>query len=563
MFGCDDNQATGITVIGENDIVCGRGGAALKHSGNLAYRKIVNINKTLYATCLKAEKLRISRSIVAAIREVNGRFLEREDGKISTTLDERNPDGSPVKWRDIGDRRAIEKTSQALREGQPKLLKKLQQGDVEMAQVGMNGTNNFSSPNDMNYGANCPTSIDGHDHPNYRMQTGVNSPLPPLPQMSAPMDDHVSYHYDQTHVYQPLQTPSNSCTGENPAFLNQDSFQMMIGDESSSQGHDGPFPEHTTSQQVNRYQGTNDLEQSVTSYHDSWQAHPTPLPFQIRSSFNIGNDDSKHLLQCLDLDSKRSSVNSNFTNNSRGSFSHQDFSKKRSSVSFKRGRDSLISVGSHFSEFSNWDTHSLDSAMDIAEREIDLQLLGDDAIDFDWGNSFYEDNLAAREQQANHAANEASAHQGEAMKRGSIGFVHGDASKRGSIGFAPFGDMPLRGSILKRIPRFSHNSQNAFPFAALNETDPGLLFTSTFDAKPGGVNCGTDVSGLISERRKSAVVFELMADQQRRMSNNRISNFSLFSEIGSVYRREIGSTMSIQSADIRELIDMDDDDCEL
>ena len=79
----------------------------------------------IYATCLKTEKLRISKSIVAAVREINGRFLEREDGKTSTTLDEKDADGNPVKWRDIGDKKAIEKTSQALREGQPKLLKNL------------------------------------------------------------------------------------------------------------------------------------------------------------------------------------------------------------------------------------------------------------------------------------------------------------------------------------------------------------------------------------------------------------------------------------------------------
>ncbi|KAL3801799.1 hypothetical protein HJC23_001195 [Cyclotella cryptica] len=559
MFRYDDNQATGITVIGENDIVCGRGGAALKHSGNLAYRKIVSINKTLYATCLKAEKLRISKSIVAAIREVNGRFLEREDGKISTTLDEKNPDGSPVTWRDIGDRRAIEKTSQALREGQPKLLKKLQQGEVDQSQISINGTNNFSTSNDVNYDAKHPVSNGLQDSVHYDMETDIHSPVPTLPQISAPIDEQMNYEYGQTQVFQSSPTPTASFSGGNPAFLKQDSFQMMIGDEISSHGNGDPLPD-PTSQQMNRHQDSDHPKQSVTSYNDSWQAHPTPLPFQIHSSINMGKDDSKHLLQCLDLESKRYSVNSNFTNNSQGSYCHQDVSKKRPSVSFKRGRDSLISLGSHFSEFSNWDTHSLDSAMDIAEREVDLQLLGDDAIDFDWGNSFYENNLAAREHQASQVENEASAHQGEAIKRFSIGFANGEAPKRGSIGFAPFGDLPpSRGSILRRTPRFSI-SQNAFPYAALNEADPGMLFTSTFDTKPGGVNSGTDVSGLFGERRKSAVAFELMSDQQRRMSTNRISNFSMFSEIGSIYRRDVGSTMSIQSADIRELIDMDDDD---
>lgn len=93
------------------DVLCGRGGAALRHPGNTAYRRLVTLNKGLYATCLKAEKLRISRSIVVAVREQNGRFLER-DLKKGT-------------WFDIGDRKATEKTSQALREGQPSLRKKI------------------------------------------------------------------------------------------------------------------------------------------------------------------------------------------------------------------------------------------------------------------------------------------------------------------------------------------------------------------------------------------------------------------------------------------------------
>jgi len=101
----------GIEEPGETDVLCGRGGAALRHPGNQTYRRLVHLNKGLYITCLKAEKLKISRSIVAAIREQNGRFLEKE-GKAST-------------WYDIGDKKAMEKTSQALREGQPKLRQKI------------------------------------------------------------------------------------------------------------------------------------------------------------------------------------------------------------------------------------------------------------------------------------------------------------------------------------------------------------------------------------------------------------------------------------------------------
>lgn len=89
------------------DVLCGRGGASLKHPGNLMYRRLVHMNKAYYITSVKTEKLKISRSIVAAVREQSGRFLER--------------DGIKGTWYDIGDKKAIEKTSQALREGQPKL----------------------------------------------------------------------------------------------------------------------------------------------------------------------------------------------------------------------------------------------------------------------------------------------------------------------------------------------------------------------------------------------------------------------------------------------------------
>ena len=92
-------------------VLCGRGGAALRHAGNQTYRKLVSLNKGLYITCLKTEKLKISRSIVAAIREKKGRFLEK--------------DAASGTWYDIGDKKAVEKTSQALREGQPKLRQQI------------------------------------------------------------------------------------------------------------------------------------------------------------------------------------------------------------------------------------------------------------------------------------------------------------------------------------------------------------------------------------------------------------------------------------------------------
>ena len=95
-----------------NDVLCGRGGAVLRHPGNQYYRRLVNLKKPLYLTCLTTEKIQISQSIVACIKEMNGRFLERDAIKAGV-------------WNDIGDKKATEKTSQALREGQSKLRKQM------------------------------------------------------------------------------------------------------------------------------------------------------------------------------------------------------------------------------------------------------------------------------------------------------------------------------------------------------------------------------------------------------------------------------------------------------
>ena len=85
---------TGITTYSDADVLCGRGGMAQKHVGNKTYRALVNLNKQLYASCRTTEKIKISRSIVAAIREQKGRFLEKEPNSET--------------FYDIGDKKAVE-----------------------------------------------------------------------------------------------------------------------------------------------------------------------------------------------------------------------------------------------------------------------------------------------------------------------------------------------------------------------------------------------------------------------------------------------------------------------
>ncbi len=86
--------------------MCGRGGGSNNHPGNESFRELVNEVKVPYVNCPKREKPLIARRIVEAVRNQTppGRFLCKDSKGL---------------WNDIGDGRAREKTSQALREGAP------------------------------------------------------------------------------------------------------------------------------------------------------------------------------------------------------------------------------------------------------------------------------------------------------------------------------------------------------------------------------------------------------------------------------------------------------------
>ena len=89
------------------DILCGRGGLTNHHKGNKRFRDIVALHRADYVRAPKVQKPDVARLIVGAIRTGTppGRFLRKDN---DTGL-----------WYDIGDKRATEKTSQALREKLP------------------------------------------------------------------------------------------------------------------------------------------------------------------------------------------------------------------------------------------------------------------------------------------------------------------------------------------------------------------------------------------------------------------------------------------------------------
>ena len=85
--------------IGPNDVLLGRGGQTNQH--NIRYREIVASYQAVYLRSRKRDKITIANRIVAIVHERGGRFLKRDGDN----------------WVVVSDKKAQEKTSQALREG--------------------------------------------------------------------------------------------------------------------------------------------------------------------------------------------------------------------------------------------------------------------------------------------------------------------------------------------------------------------------------------------------------------------------------------------------------------
>lgn len=86
----------------QQDVLCGRGGMSNHHPGNEWYRRLIRSNRPLYRACPKHTKLLVAKAIVQAVEQQNGRFLER--------------DKASGDWYTISYKRAVDKTSQGLRE---------------------------------------------------------------------------------------------------------------------------------------------------------------------------------------------------------------------------------------------------------------------------------------------------------------------------------------------------------------------------------------------------------------------------------------------------------------
>lgn len=102
-----DSKLSGIPYPGLHDVLSGRGGHATAHSGNLKFRTLVDSYKPQFQLAKKQERIDMAHHILSIWRNQTpmGRFLTKTEPLKSDSL-----------WEDIGDRAALKKICQALRE---------------------------------------------------------------------------------------------------------------------------------------------------------------------------------------------------------------------------------------------------------------------------------------------------------------------------------------------------------------------------------------------------------------------------------------------------------------
>jgi len=123
MSSSDDQttEVAGGCIVSNNDVLCGRGGEIHNHAGNRRYREWVQDRREAYSlTERKLKKIVYAREVVSLVKSLDppGRFLTKNTSKGSS---------SQMNWTEITEERALDKTSQALREGAPEIRAKAKQ----------------------------------------------------------------------------------------------------------------------------------------------------------------------------------------------------------------------------------------------------------------------------------------------------------------------------------------------------------------------------------------------------------------------------------------------------
>jgi hypothetical protein len=100
--GLHSENSTRTNAINRYDVLLGRGGLTNSHVGNKHFRAVVAEYQPTYLVAKKKDKKEIAKEIVARIHASGGRFLKRTaDSEV---------------WSEVTEKKALEKTSQSLRE---------------------------------------------------------------------------------------------------------------------------------------------------------------------------------------------------------------------------------------------------------------------------------------------------------------------------------------------------------------------------------------------------------------------------------------------------------------
>jgi hypothetical protein len=112
-------QMSGIINPHDHDVLSGRGNFVNYHAGNEHFRGLVRKHKVAYVQCPKPQKGKFSRMIVEEVKCLNppGRFLKQDH---ATKL-----------WYDVGEKKSLDKTRQALREGAPEIMEEVNVGEED------------------------------------------------------------------------------------------------------------------------------------------------------------------------------------------------------------------------------------------------------------------------------------------------------------------------------------------------------------------------------------------------------------------------------------------------
>lgn len=106
----------GIRILTSRDVVLGRGGLANHHPGNKWFRSIVSQYQMEYCSLRKLDKKQLARNLVSYLRHCGGRFVSKCKSS-SSGCSGNDHDNDDDTYHEVGDERAIIKTSQTLREG--------------------------------------------------------------------------------------------------------------------------------------------------------------------------------------------------------------------------------------------------------------------------------------------------------------------------------------------------------------------------------------------------------------------------------------------------------------